>query len=118
MVERVLETEGTRRSIFTRIVPSIPGKKQGYFRLWGVSRALMKRRRGGLEEFFKRIFGEGSDVQHRRLALRIPKVRELLKIPPEITKRKFRRSGSIKTRGNLKFPEQNEIIEDHPQEWY
>mmetsp|Transcript_39 Transcript_39/g.64 ORF Transcript_39/g.64 Transcript_39/m.64 type:complete len:341 (+) Transcript_39:256-1278(+) len=89
VIEGVLETDRTRRSIFTRIVPSIPGTRRGYLRIWGVSRRLMKRRRGGLEEFFKRIFGESSNIHHRRLALRIPKVREFLKIPPEIKKRKL-----------------------------
>lgn len=81
MVESALETDRSRRSIFTRIVPSIPKKRR--IRIWGASRSLIKRRRGGLEEFFKRVFGEASDVQHRKRALKIPKVREFLNIPQE-----------------------------------
>lgn len=79
LVERVLENDKSRRSLFTRIVPSIPSRNFSSLALLFESRrSIMHRRRTGLDEFVSRIFGEKSADHYRMLALKIPQVREFL----------------------------------------
>ena len=81
IVERVLESDKTRGSVFTRIVPSIPSRNFSSIALLFESRrSIMHRRRTGLDEFVSRVLGDKSADHYRKLALKIPQVREFLEL--------------------------------------
>jgi len=83
-LEKLLETDESAASRFTRIVPEIPGRTTSKVSSMTRSKRtyddLLRRRMAGLAEFFTRIFGDESDPKVRHKALSDPYVQRFLKL--------------------------------------
>mmetsp|Transcript_5624 Transcript_5624/g.11525 ORF Transcript_5624/g.11525 Transcript_5624/m.11525 type:complete len:506 (-) Transcript_5624:248-1765(-) len=88
VLEKLLETDETRHSIFTRVVPPIPLRGSGGMMSATRSRRryedLLRRRMAGLEEFFVRVLGPEANPEIRYQALKDQQVQRFLGIDSQI----------------------------------
>uniref|UniRef100_A0A7S2W5H8 PX domain-containing protein n=1 Tax=Mucochytrium quahogii TaxID=96639 RepID=A0A7S2W5H8_9STRA len=84
-LQELLETEQSKHSIFTRVVPALPRRSRSH-RLLLRARSqksyqdVLRRRMAGLDEFLVRVLGPDSDRETRQVAIGDNTVRKFLQL--------------------------------------